>query len=255
MEDRITSLSEADLVKLGERMRSAYLLEQASYTIPLARSEGEPLAKLMRPGLIDLTEKARASVAKSYEDKTVTAEEAKLATEYQHTTLHSITEWGRKASARATAAVLSGATLPAQMTYVPTARSIPARIKEVQGLLGLLEQHTAAMDQVGPPTQPLIDEGRKLCEAIVTSDGEQELKRGSTLPVAVANFYARKAELYIGLKIINQAGHELYAHDLASASRFNLSLLYRKKTGGPAQTSPTPPAPTPSTSTPSAAAP
>jgi hypothetical protein len=61
----------------------------------------------------------------------------------------------------------------------------------------------------------------------------------------VANFYARKAELYIGLKIINDAGHELYAHDAASSSRFNLSLLYRRGVSGTSAPAPTPPSPSP----------
>jgi hypothetical protein len=46
------------------------------------------------------------------------------------------------------------------------------------------------MDAVGAPTQPLIDEGRKLLEALIAADSTQEVSRVSSLPVVVANFYA-----------------------------------------------------------------
>jgi hypothetical protein len=93
----------------------------------------------------------------------------------------------------------------------------------------------------GPPTQPLIDEGRKLLDALIAADSTQEVTRASSLPTVVANFYARKAELYTGLKIIN----ELYASDPQSSIRFNLSLLYRRHMGGAVAPDPTPPAPVP----------
>jgi hypothetical protein len=241
METRITSLPEIELVRMGQRLRSAQLLQQASLTIPQSRAVGEPLAKLMRPGFIDLVEAVRLSVAKAFEDKSVLEEEAKLSTESQHEAMRLVKEWSRRAVARANSVLLSGATLPEQMAYIPDARSVPARTGQVQRLLGLLVQHAATMDKVGIPTQPLIDEGRQVLDALIAADSGQELKRAADLPASLANFYARKAELYTGLKMINEAAHELYAHDPLSSSRFNLSLLYRK---GPATTTqPTPNAP------------
>ena len=132
-----------------------------------------------------------------------------------------------------------------EMTRPLDARTVPAAIAQAQRLLSLLGEHAPVMDKVGAPTQPLIDEGRKLCDALIAADSTQEVARGSALPTVVANFYARKAELYTGLKIINDAGHELYAHDPASSSRFNLSLLYRRGVSGTAAPAPTPPTPEP----------
>ena len=62
------------------------------------------------------------------------------------------------------------------------------------------------------------------------------------MPNAVTAFSLKKAELYNALKIINNAGHELYAHNLAEAAKFNLTILHRR---GPqaAAPEPTPPAP------------
>jgi len=80
MEDRITSVPDTELVASGVRLRAPYLLQQANYTIELARSEGEALAAKMAPGFVDKVDAVRAKVAKAFEDKTISAAEAKLAT-------------------------------------------------------------------------------------------------------------------------------------------------------------------------------
>jgi hypothetical protein len=74
--------------------------------------------------------------------------------------------------------------------------------------------------------------GGALCEALIAADRSQEVTRASALPKAVADFYVLKAELYTGLKMINDAGHELYASNPLSSSRFNLSLLHRRHVPG-----------------------
>jgi hypothetical protein len=243
MEDRITSLSESELVVIGGRVRAPYLLEQGSYTIALARAEGEALAKLMAPGLVDKVAKIHALVAKAYEDKTVMAAEAQLATGSQNAAVRLLKEWGRRAVARTKAARRTGAPLPQLSTVVLDGRTVPALIAQAQRQVSLMTEHAATMDKLGAPTQPLIDEGRALCEALIAADGGQELTRRSSLPSAVAKFYVWKAELYIGLKMINDAGHELYAHYPLSSARFNLSLLYRRGPGAPPATEGAPVAP------------
>jgi hypothetical protein len=249
MGDRITSLSEAELVEIGRDKRAPQLLQQAGYTIPLAQSYGDALAKLMAPGLLDKVIKARDGLAAAFEDKTIMTAEAKLATGSQNMAMRSVKEWGKRAVARAEAAILAGAILPTQLTEIPNARAVPARVAQAQRLLGLLAEHAATMDKVGAPTTPLVEEGRALCDALLAADGSQEHARAAKLPIAVAGFYARKAELYIGLKMINQAGHELFAHDPASSSRFNLSLLYSRYVSGQGTAQPTAPELTPTAPT------
>lgn len=243
MEDRITSLPEAELVVIGGRVRAPYLLEQSSYTIALARAEGEALAKLMAPGFLDKVAKIQALVAKAYEDKTVMAAEAKLATGTQNTAMRSLKEWGRKAIARTKAARRTGAALPEQSSVVLDARAVPTLVAQAQRQLSLMTEHAATLDKLGAPIQPLIDEGRALCDALIAADGGQELARHSSLPSAVANFYLWKAELYTGLKMINDAGHELYAHNPLSSARFNLSLLHRRGSAASTTTQGAPVAP------------
>ncbi|MGB8298547.1 MAG: hypothetical protein WCG85_24240 [Polyangia bacterium] len=63
------------------------------------------------------------------------------------------------------------------------------------------------------------------------------------MPASVAAFYAKKGELYSALKVVNNAGHEIYAHDLAAAAKYNMSILHRR--GPQVVLAPTPPAPTP----------
>ena len=46
------------------------------------------------------------------------------------------------------------------------------------------------------------------------------------------------------LKVINNAGHELYANNPAEAGKFNMSILHRHAPPV-AEPAPTPPAPTP----------
>ena len=62
------------------------------------------------------------------------------------------------------------------------------------------------------------------------------------------DFYVKKAELYLGLKILNEAGHEFYAHNPEAAAAFNLSILYRRPNHGTTEPAPAP-APTSTTPT------
>ena len=76
----------------------------------------------------------------------------------------------------------TGAVIPEEMTHPLNARPVPAAIAQAQRLLSLLGEHAPVMDKVGAPTQPLIDEGRKLCDALIAADSTQEVARASALP-------------------------------------------------------------------------
>ena len=245
----ITSLPDPELAAIGQPLRTPYLLQQAGFTLGMAIAEGEPMVKIVKVGLLDSVGKVRDSVAQKFEDKSVRAAEAKLATGTQNSAARALKLWGRKPVARSKAAIRAGALIPDSMTQPLNARSVPAMIAQAQRMLSLLGEHAKAMDAVGAPTQPLLDEGRRLCDALIAADSTQELTRFSALPATIADFYARKGELYIGLKIINDAGHELYAHDPQAASRYNLSILHRRNAPAVAGPAPTPPAPTPPVAT------
>jgi hypothetical protein len=177
------------------------------------------------------------------DSKTIVAADAKLATGTQHLATRAVKSWGRKATSRASAAIRAGVKLPDDMTRAVTGSMVPEVLAQGRRLLSLLGEHATAMDAVGAPTQPLIDEGRKACDALEAADSAQELSRASALPVALADFYIKKAQLYTGLQIINDAGHELYSHDPQASGRFNLSILYRHRAAGNPAPAPTPPVP------------
>ena len=70
----ITTLSENELVELGSRLRAAYLVEQAGYTLGIAAQEGQPLADLLPQGFLAEVGAARDSVQLAIQDKTVVSQ-------------------------------------------------------------------------------------------------------------------------------------------------------------------------------------
>jgi hypothetical protein len=233
------------LTAIGVRLRAQYLLQQAGYTLGIANADGAPLAAVLAPGFLDLVAKVRDDVARALDDKSVLAAESKLATGTQNMTARQVKLWGRRAVARVKGALRAGARVPEEMTRPTSARTVPALLGQANKLLSLLVEHKATLDAVGAPTQPLIDEGRRLCDALTAADSTQEQTRSSALPAAVEAFQVKKGELYTGIKIINDAGHEVYAHDPSASGRYNLSILYRRYVPGAAEPQPASPAPSP----------
>ena len=241
--DKVTSSPDTDLIQTGQRLRTGYLLQQASVTIGMAKTEGPAMENILPPGHIPKVVSLRDGVAAAGDSKTIVTADAKLATGTQHTATRAVKSWGRKGTSRSSAAIRAGVKLPDEMTHAITGSIVPEVLAQGRQLLTLLGEHAPAMDAVGAPTQPLIDEGRAVCDALETADSAQELSRASALPVALADFYIKKAQLYTGLQIINDAGHELYAHDPQASGRFNLSILYRHHAAGNTAPVPTPPEP------------
>jgi hypothetical protein len=239
----ITRLATPELIAIGGRYRAAYLVQQAGYTLGIAAADGEALAALLPANYLDEVTRARDDVDQARQDKTIAAVEAKQATGTQNDHVRALKVWRRKVVSRAQRALRAGAILPTELTHIGQVRSVPALLEAASKTLGLLAQQTAALDEVAPGTQPLIDEGRALYQGLDQADSAQERKRTADLPAAVAAFYAKKGELYTGLKIINDAGHELFAHDVQAAAKYNLSILHRGH--GQTAAAPSPPAPSP----------
>jgi hypothetical protein len=237
----ITDLPESELAKSGGRHRASYLVQQAMYTLGLARADGAAMAALLPAGFLDEVEQVRDEVDKARQDKTVTAAEAKQATGAQNDNARALKVWLRKAVNRAIRASHTGAKLPDQLTAVGDIQSVPALLDKSSKVFALLAENAATLAKVGPDVQLLIDEGKKLYQDLEQADATQEQTRASHLPAAVTAFYVKKGELYAALKIINSAGHELHADDPQSSARYNLSILHRH--GGQAAAQPTPPAP------------
>jgi hypothetical protein len=162
-------------------------------------------------GHLGKTAQLRDDVTRAMQDKTVRAAEAKQATNEQNGQMRTATVWVRKVGRRCQNAIHLGIALPPELTRVGRPTTVPGMLEQISKTLGVLGDRAADMDSVGPPTQPLIDDGRKLYQALQQADSVQERARAADLPASVTAFHVKKAELYNALKIINNAAHELYA--------------------------------------------
>jgi hypothetical protein len=241
----ITNKSEAELAKMGQRFRTSPLVQQGRYTVGTAIGEGPPMAALLPTGHLDETAQLCDSVDKARQDKAVMAAEAKQATGAQNDSARDLKVWLQKAVNRAVRAYHMGVPLPDELTVMGHLQTVPALLDKSSKVLGLLTEHASTLVKVGPEVQPLIDEGKKKYQALEQADTLQEQARVSDLPAAVFAFYVAKAKLYLALKIINSAGHELHAGDPRASARYNLSILHRH-VGTASEPEPAPaPEPTP----------
>jgi hypothetical protein len=241
----ITTQKASELVKIGERLRGAYLVLQGGYTLGIAQSEGPALAALLPANCLDDVARVCTEVDKARQDKTIAAVESKQATNNQQAMVRELKVWRRQAAKCIELCQLAGADLPDGIIQGVHAHTVPALLEATSKTLGLLDQNKAALDAVGPNTQTLIDQGHELYQALLQADSTQEQTRAKDLPAAVIAYYAKKGELYVGLKMINAAGHQLHAQDPMVAARFNLTILNRRHNQGAAAPAPTPPAKAP----------
>jgi hypothetical protein len=221
----ITELSKDELVVLGARNRADYLVEQAGYTLGLAALDGEALAGLLDEGYLKEVAAARDAVNAARQDRALMAQEAKDATKAHNVAAKAAKVWRRKAVRRALRAKRMGRAMPDELLAVREAKTIPALHAQMVEMVKLFEANLAAMP--GKGADKLLQEGKDLAGMLSSSDAVQEVKRLKELPDAVKAFYAQKGLLYTGLKVVNDAGHELHAASAVNAARYNLSVLHR----------------------------
>lgn len=229
----------------GARYRTGYLIQQANATLAAAQAEGPALAALLPPKTLEDVAKLRDEVDKMRGDKAVSEAESKQATLNERDHLREMKIWQRKPARRCLRAHRIGVAVPDELLYVGHGQTVPAVLDQASRTIALLTEYATVLDAVGPPTQPLIEEGKKAYQALEEADKAQQQARTSQLPAAVRAFFAKKTQLYLLLKTINDAGHELYASDPTSAAKFNLSILYRRRLAGGEAGGGTPPEPPP----------
>jgi outer membrane murein-binding lipoprotein Lpp len=238
----ITNQTKAQLAAMGARHRAAHLVQQAGYTLGIAALAGTPLAGLLPANFLDEATHVRDDVDKLRQDKTAMAAEAKQATGTQNSAVREIKDWRRSVASRCLRAVHAGLTIPDELTHLGNPRTVPDVLDSLSKTIRLLKENAATLATIGPDVAPLIELGSKLYQALDQADSTQEQTRSAQLPATAIDFNAKKGELYAALKIINEAGHELFCKDPEASARFNLSLLYRRG-HQPAAAEPTPPAP------------
>ena len=234
----ITELPRQELVAMGARLRLAYLIEQAGYTLGLASCDGEPLAGLLPPGFLDEARLVLDQLSSARGDRVLIEAEAKDARRVHVQAFAEAKVWRRTVTRRATLARRLGKTLPDGLVKISSVHTPQALAVQVLNMVDLAEANLGQLTGTG--WQELIAQGRALASALQSADATQELKRYSQLPTAVANFYEQKGILYVGLKAINDAGQALHAGNTARSSQYNLAILYRRGAPRPAEDEPEP---------------
>lgn len=221
----LTQLDDMTLVRYGTRYRTRYLLEQARYTLKLAQGETPPLE--LPGGYLERIERAIAALEVTRDDRELAGVESQLATMRQNGFVAEGKIWRRKVTTRARRAARLGANIPKELLTIGQAHSVPKLLDSMGTMLRLLKEFELEMSCAGP-VEPLLDEGRKVHHGLAEADAEQEVKRLQELPSRVRDLYRMRGELYVGLKVVNDAGRERHIRDSHRASRYSLSILHRR---------------------------
>lgn len=158
----ITELPQESLLEAGWRYRGGNLVEQAGYTLELARSLGPQFEAALPEGLLRETENVRDRVAQALRDRGVTAAEARDSTRVQNDTLRRVREWMRKKSALGRMAARSGAAVPEPLSTIgPSVRSVPKAMEALERDLGLLGSNAKLFERF-PLYDGVVGEGENL---------------------------------------------------------------------------------------------
>ncbi|MDO9069168.1 MAG: hypothetical protein Q7W05_12010 [Deltaproteobacteria bacterium] len=234
----ITNLPPEELMSMGERYRADYLVEQGGYSLGIAAKDGKTLAVLLPVNFLAEVRAALDSVSSAMKDKTVAAADSKSATVSQNAAFAGAKLWRTKVMHRCRRAASMGKPMPDELVHVNKAKTVPAVISQMDKMTKLLETNKA---DLAADTAALLKQGLELTAALKAADAGQEVKKFKDLPDAVRAFYQNKGLLYIGLKVINDAGRELHAGEPEKASQYNFSILRRnhgKKAQGEADPAP-----------------
>ncbi|UJR82872.1 hypothetical protein [Sandaracinus amylolyticus] len=225
----ITTLSRDELIAQGAGLRSAYLVQQAGYTLGVAALDEAGIEAIVGDrSLLEDVATAKTQVETARADRALIAEEAKAHTVGQNEQVREAKIWRRKIAARASRVRRQGKiAVPESLTRIGRTTSVAALLAQLATMIAHVEEHQA--DLGGATVRPLLEEGRRVHAALADADQAQETSRSAALPVKVADFYAAKGLLYVGLKIIHDAGRELHADDVLRAAQYNLNILHRNR--------------------------
>jgi hypothetical protein len=222
----ITTMPKKELIELGERYRAQYLVEQAGYTLGIAAAEGEVMSDLLPDNFLLEAAAARDSVNFALKDKTLMAEEAKDAKSSEVSAFTAGKVWRRRAVGRSKRAARLGKSIPDGLLKIGRTTNSASFVSRLKEMVELFEQNLTSMP--GKDAPKLLSDGKELLLTLSAADTDKNVKRIKEMPTAVQDFYEQKGILYIALKIINDAGQELYADDANAAGLYNLQILHRR---------------------------
>lgn len=224
----ITELSKEELIIIGSRFSGSGLVEQGGYTIGIAAAQGKALENLLPPKYQDEVKAVREEVRESAKDREATEQESKFATSAQNEAIRKAKVWMRRVVKRSKRAMHMGKQVPDTLLKMVS----NAKLKEFSQAIDLMVkdfEKTAPSISVND-NAALLAEGKALASALLSADADQEIKRLSQLPQKVREYYYKKGLLYKGLKVINEAGRELFVNEPGVAGTFNFKILYRNYT-------------------------
>jgi hypothetical protein len=229
----LTEKPREELIAIGAGARAPQLVLQAGYTLGIAADDEEEIEGVLEDDqLLEEVTAARDQVKAAMQDRELMEQEAQEQTRQQDAKLREARVWRRKVTARARRAVRRGKKIPEELLVIGTAKSVADVTAQLTTMTATYATHVTSLG--GARAQALLEKGQTLLAELSGADSAQEVARLSKLPKKVLDFYAAKGALLIGLKLINDAGQELYADDAAQAAKFNLKILYRRsgKRGG-----------------------
>ena len=221
----ITELGKEELIAIGARFSGGGLVAQGGYTLDIARSRGAALSNLLPDKYLDEVKAAIDEVRERAKDKEATEQESKFATSAQNEAIRHSKIWMRKAVRRSKRAMHMGKEVPDALLQMPSNAKMKEFTQAMDRMVKDFEKYMANIP--GSDTPAFLAEGKAAANALLGADADQEVKRLSKLPEKVREYCIQKGMLYKGLKVINEAGRELFVNEPTLSETFNFKILYR----------------------------
>jgi hypothetical protein len=226
----ISEMGREDLLGLGARFRGVHLVEQATYTLELASQDEMALDRLLPAGYVDEVRRVVKSVLSAMSFPDVAAGEAREVAEASSRELRAARSWRRRVARRAIRARALGRDVPDVLSRVSEVDSAAAIATQVSSMVTWMETNAALLP--GGDIQSLAKEGKALAMKLGNGKTSELATRLAQLSATDQRFCEEKGALFVGLRVINDAAHELHAGNRESASRYDLSILRQRIASG-----------------------
>ncbi len=220
----LTKVCNEDLLAIGARVRAEKLLAQADYTLKTATKEGRALESILPKGYLSEVRDTREQLAQARRSKVIQEAEKRDVEEFVTQAFHEAKVWRRQVAHRAQQALHQGVPVKEEIFRIREARTAEALSKNILQMIDLLEPHRDKLP--GQDWEKVFQEGRRLAETLSATVAPSE-KSLRDLPEDVREFYETKGQLYMALKVINDAGWALHSDSSTAAAKFNFETMYK----------------------------
>jgi hypothetical protein len=218
----ITTISQEELMAMGSRYRTDHLDEQADYTLGLVSRDGTSLISLLPKGYITEIKDSQGRLIRAMQDSEVSEADLQGAAALENAAFAIAKLWRFKVLHRCRRAASLGWPMPQELVREDRAKTVPDVIVLMENMTKQLENY---QEYLAPDTESLLALGQELSAVLREAEADQVIKTFQDLPETVKEFYRNKGLLYVGLKVINEAGRELHAGDPEKAAQYNFNIL------------------------------